>query len=161
VPGDDVTDDEGGGGPAVVVAAERSGTGSGTVSDEIPYPFRYQCGLAPIGLKFLQGHPAEMCTVSGFIYHPPALVWVRGVPTRAPIPAIEVMYRRAVYVVTGSGIGPMLGLILNRRVPSRLVWSTRSPRATYGDALVDEVLTAILMWSSGTLPSAASRTCWR
>jgi hypothetical protein len=79
---------------------------------------------------------------SRFIDAPPARVWVRGVPTRAPIPAVEVMYRRVVYVVTGSGIGPMLGLILNSRVPSRLVWSTRSPRATYGDALVDEVLAA-------------------
>jgi len=79
---------------------------------------------------------------SRLIDDPPARLWVRGVPTRAPIPAIEVMYRRVVYVVTGSGIGPMLGLILNSRVPSRLVWSTRSPRATYGDALVDEVLAA-------------------
>jgi len=79
---------------------------------------------------------------SRLIDDPPARLWVRGVPTRAPIPAIEVMYGRVVYVVTGSGIGPMLGLILNSRVPSRLVWSTRSPRATYGDTLVDEVLAA-------------------
>jgi hypothetical protein len=52
------------------------------------------------------------------------------------------MYQRLVYVVTGSGIGPMLGLILNSPLPGRLVWSARSPRATYGDALVDEVLAA-------------------
>jgi ferredoxin-NADP reductase len=52
------------------------------------------------------------------------------------------MYRRVVYVVTGSGIGPVLGQILSPRVQGRLVWSTRSPRATYGDALVDEVLAA-------------------
>jgi hypothetical protein len=77
---------------------------------------------------------------SRFIDDPPAHLWVRGVPTRAPIPAIEVMYRRVVYVATGSGIGPMLGLILNPRRPARLVWSARRPRATYGDALVDEVL---------------------
>ena len=49
------------------------------------------------------------------------------------------LYERVVYVVTGSGIGPCLGQILAARVPARLVWSTRSPRATYGDALVDEV----------------------
>jgi hypothetical protein len=54
--------------------------------------------------------------------------------------AIEVMYRRVLYVVTGSGIGPALGQILTSRVPARLVWSTRNPRATYGDTLVDEVL---------------------
>jgi ferredoxin-NADP reductase len=49
---------------------------------------------------------------------------------------------RLVYVVTGSGIGPMLGLILNSPLPGRLVWSARRPRATYGDALVNEVLAA-------------------
>jgi hypothetical protein len=27
-------------------------------------------------------------------------------------------------------------------VPARLVWSTRDPRATYGDALVEEILAA-------------------
>jgi hypothetical protein len=77
-----------------------------------------------------------------FIDDPPSHLWVRGVPTRAPLPAIEVMYRRVVYVGTGSGIGPMLGQILNPRVPTRLIWSARRPRATYGDALVDEVLAA-------------------
>ena len=79
---------------------------------------------------------------SRFIDDPPSHVWVRGVPTRAPMAAIEVMYSRVVYVVTGSGIGPALGQILASRVPGRLVWSTRNPRATYGDALVDEVLAA-------------------
>ncbi len=79
---------------------------------------------------------------SRFIDDPPSHLWVRGVPTRAPLPAIEVMYRRVVYVATGSGIGPMLGQILNPRVPTRLIWSTRRPRATYGDALVSEVLAA-------------------
>jgi hypothetical protein len=79
---------------------------------------------------------------SRFIDDPPSHLWVRGVPTRAPLPAIEVMYRRVVYVATGSGIGPMLGQILNPGVPTRLVWSARRPRATYGDALVDQVLAA-------------------
>ncbi len=79
---------------------------------------------------------------SHFIDNPPSHLWVRGVPTRAPMAAIEVMYRRVVYVVTGSGIGPVLGAILTPRVPARLVWSARAPRATYGDALVDEVLAA-------------------
>jgi hypothetical protein len=79
---------------------------------------------------------------SRFIDDPPSHLWVRGVPTRAPMPAIEGMYSRVVYVLTGSGIGPALGQILASRVPSRVVWSTRNPRATYGDALVDEVLAA-------------------
>jgi hypothetical protein len=74
-----------------------------------------------------------------FIDDPPSHVWVRGVPTAAPLAKIAALYKRVVYVVTGSGIGPCLGQILAPAVPSRLVWSTRSPRATYGDDLVDEV----------------------
>ena len=61
------------------------------------------------------------------------------------------VYQRVVYVVTGSGIGPCLGQILANRVPSRLVWSTRDPRRTYGDALVDEVEVAqpdALIWDT-------------
>ena len=65
---------------------------------------------------------------SRFIDDPPSHVWVRGVPTRAPMAAIEVMWRRVAYVVTGSGIGPALGQILTSRVPARLVWSTRNAR---------------------------------
>jgi hypothetical protein len=76
-----------------------------------------------------------------FIDDPPSHVWVRGVPTSAPMAKVEVLYDRVVYVVTGSGIGPCLGQILAGRVESRLVWSARSPRATYGD-LVDEVQAA-------------------
>ena len=88
---------------------------------------------------------------SRFIDDPPSHVWVRGVPTRAPMAEIEVMYRRVVWVVTGSGIGPALGPILKSRVPARLIWSTRNPRTTYGDSLVDEVLAAqpdALVWDT-------------
>lgn len=74
-----------------------------------------------------------------FIDDPPSHVWVRGIPTKAPMAAVEGLFERVVYVVTGSGIGPVLGQILAAGVPGRLVWSVRSPRATYGDALVDEV----------------------
>jgi hypothetical protein len=74
-----------------------------------------------------------------FIDDPPTHVWVRGVPVTAPMAKAALLYERVVYVVTGSGIGPALGQVLAARVPARLVWSTRAPRATYGDALVDEV----------------------
>ena len=76
-----------------------------------------------------------------FIDDPPSHVWVRGVPVAAPMAKVASMYQRVVYLVTGSGIGPCLGQILADRVPARLVWSTRDPRRTYGDALVDEVET--------------------
>ena len=52
---------------------------------------------------------------------------------------VALLYERVVYVATGSGIGPVLGQILAARVPARLVWSTRNPRDTYGDGLVDEL----------------------
>ena len=74
-----------------------------------------------------------------FIDDPPTHVWVRGIPVSAPMARVTSLYRRVVYVATGSGIGPILGPILANRVPGRLVWSTRAPRRTYGDALVDEV----------------------
>jgi hypothetical protein len=76
-----------------------------------------------------------------FIDDPPSHVWVRGVPVVAPMAKVASMYQRVVYLVTGSGIGPCLGQILADRVPARLAWSTRDPRRTYGDALVDEVET--------------------
>ncbi len=74
-----------------------------------------------------------------FIDDPPTHVWVRGMPVSAPMARTANLYSRVVYVVTGSGIGPILGQVLANRVPSLLVWSTRDPRRTYGDALVDEV----------------------
>jgi hypothetical protein len=74
-----------------------------------------------------------------FIDDPPSHVWVRGIPTSAPMAKVEVLYKRVVYVVTGSGIGPCLGQILTAQVAARLVWSTKSPRDTYGDVLIDEV----------------------
>jgi hypothetical protein len=86
-----------------------------------------------------------------FIDNPPSHVWVRGIPVSTPMAKVAVLYQRVVYVVTGSGIGPCLGQILADRVDARLVWSTRDPRATYGDALVDEVLSAqpdALIWDT-------------
>jgi hypothetical protein len=77
-----------------------------------------------------------------FIDDPPSHVWVRGAPVSAPMAKVALLYERVVYVVTGSGIGPCLGQILAARVPAKLVWSTRDPRATYGDDLVDEVQAA-------------------
>lgn len=73
-----------------------------------------------------------------FIDNPPSHVWVKGITTSG-VARIEVLFKKVVYVGTGSGIGPILPHLLAGEVPNRLIWSTRSPRATYGDALVDEV----------------------
>ncbi|MFD5319933.1 hypothetical protein [Streptomyces sp. NPDC127098] len=74
-----------------------------------------------------------------FIDDRPDHVWVKGITT-AGVANIETLFTRVVYVATGSGIGPCLPHLLARQVPSLLVWATRTPRLTYGDALVDEIL---------------------
>lgn len=80
----------------------------------------------------------------------PSHVWVKGIPT-AGVANIEVLFKRVVYVATGSGIGPCLPHLLAKKLPIHLVWSTRNPRKTYGDALVDEILAAqpdVLIWDT-------------
>lgn len=76
---------------------------------------------------------------SEFIDDPPSHVWVRGIPT-AGMANVRKLFRKVVYVATGSGIGPMLAHLLANEVPAHLVWVTRNPRKTYGDELVDEIL---------------------
>ncbi len=78
---------------------------------------------------------------SAFVDDPPAYVWVRGIPTMG-VANVRKLFKKVVLVATGSGIGPMLGHLLDTTVPSRLVWVTRNPRKTYGDQLVDEIETA-------------------
>ena len=73
-----------------------------------------------------------------FIDNPPNHVWVKGITTSG-VARVEVLFRKVVYVGTGSGIGPILPHLLAHEVPNKLIWSTRSPRKTYGDALVDEI----------------------
>ena len=74
-----------------------------------------------------------------FIETPPSHVWVKGITT-AGVAHIETLFRKVVYVATGSGIGPVMPHLLAQNVPIHLIWSTRSPRKTYGDALIDEIL---------------------
>ena len=86
----------------------------------------------------------------GLIEQPPTRLWVKGITT-AGVAHIEVLFKRVLYVATGSGIGPVLPHLLAKRLPIQLVWATRSPRATYGDALVDEILEAspdALIWDT-------------
>ncbi len=68
----------------------------------------------------------------------PPYVWVKGIPT-AGVGNIDRLFKRVVWVATGSGIGPTLPHLLAQEVPSRLVWSTRDPVKTYGRELVDEI----------------------
>ena len=103
------------------------------------------------------GEPGFRLTISragdwtgSFIDDLPRQVWVKGITT-AGVANIEVLFTKVVYVATGSGIGPCLPHLLAAQVPSRLVWATRDPRATYGDALVDEILAVqphALIWDT-------------
>ena len=74
-----------------------------------------------------------------FIDDLPSHVWVKGIPT-AGVGNIDKLFSKVVWIATGSGIGPCLPHLLSQETPSLLVWATRNPRKTYGDALVDEIL---------------------
>jgi NAD(P)H-flavin reductase len=74
-----------------------------------------------------------------FIDEQPSHLWVKGVPT-AGVASIAKLFKSVIWVATGSGIGPVLPHLLSREVPAHLIWATKAPRATYGDALVDEIL---------------------
>ncbi len=69
----------------------------------------------------------------------PSHVWVKGIST-AGVGNIDQLFKKVIWVATGSGIGPCLPHLLAQEVPSKLVWATRNPRKTFGDALVDEIM---------------------
>ena len=85
-----------------------------------------------------------------FIEDLPNHVWVKGITT-AGVAHVETLFKSVVYVATGSGIGPVMPHLLAARLPIQLIWSTRSPRKTYGDEWVDEILRAqpgALIWDT-------------
>ncbi|KAH8114567.1 nonribosomal peptide synthetase 12 [Phellopilus nigrolimitatus] len=75
------------------------------------------------------------------IENPPSELWVRGVPTCGVLRIVP-LFRRVVFVATGSGIGPCAPCILERRVPIQLLWTSPNVRETFGDKLVDSILNA-------------------
>jgi len=88
---------------------------------------------------------------SEFVDEPPTHVWVRGIPA-VGVANVRKLFTKVVIVATGSGIGPVLGHLLDPSVPARLVWVTKSPRLTYGEAFVDEIEAAqpdALIWDTG------------
>ncbi|THH27306.1 hypothetical protein EUX98_g6881 [Antrodiella citrinella] len=75
------------------------------------------------------------------IAQPPTHLWVRGVPCYGVL-RISTLFRRVVFVATGSGIGPCAPVILAQGVPIRLLWTSPNVRQTFGDKLVDSILAA-------------------
>lgn len=78
---------------------------------------------------------------SKHIENPPTHMWVRGIPTCGVLRIVP-LFRRLVFVATGSGIGPCAPCILEKRVPIRLLWTSPNVRKTFGDKLVDSLLAA-------------------
>ena len=80
----------------------------------------------------------------------PKYLWVKGIPT-AGVGNIDQLFKKVVWVATGSGIGPCLPHLLAKTAPAKLVWATRNPRKTYGDKMVDEILESqpdALIWDT-------------
>ena len=87
--------------------------------------------------------------------------WMRGIPITG-VALVVRLFRSAVVVTTGSGIGPALSLIAAARSPDvekgqkvscRLFWSTPKPLQTYGQHVLDEVYAAdpeAIVWDTKT-----------
>lgn len=75
------------------------------------------------------------------IADPPKELWVRGIPTCGVLRIVPI-FRRIVLVATGSGIGPCTPCILEQRLPIKLLWTSPDVRKTFGDKLVDSILSA-------------------
>lgn len=73
------------------------------------------------------------------IANPPTKLWVRGIPTTGVL-TIAPLFRRILFVGTGSGIGPIASHIFAEKANHRLIWMAPNTRATFGDHLVDQIL---------------------
>ena len=68
---------------------------------------------------------------------------MKGLPTLGVL-HVSLLFKPVVIVATGSGIGPCLSFLQNHgpQWPVRVVWSTRSPEATFGTGIIEAVLDA-------------------
>ncbi|KJZ68650.1 hypothetical protein HIM_11956 [Hirsutella minnesotensis 3608] len=72
------------------------------------------------------------------IQKPPSHLWVRGIPV-CGVMHITHLFRRVVFIATGSGIAPMLGFISSPSCPTQLIWSTPDPEKTFGKPVLDVI----------------------
>ncbi|KAJ8515449.1 hypothetical protein ONZ45_g7122 [Pleurotus djamor] len=75
------------------------------------------------------------------IANPPTKMWIRGIPVCGVVNIVP-MFRRVLLVGTGSGIAPLTPQLLSPKVPLQLLWISPDVRKTFGDPLVDALLTA-------------------
>ncbi|KAK0192197.1 hypothetical protein F5146DRAFT_1102252 [Armillaria mellea] len=73
------------------------------------------------------------------ITNPPKEIWVRGMPTCGLLRIVP-LFRRVLFVATGSGIAPFTPHIMSGKVDHKLFWMAPNTRATFSDPLVDMVL---------------------
>ena len=79
---------------------------------------------------------------SSIIDNPPSHLWSRGAPTLG-VARVALLFKPIVFVATGSGIGPALSFLqVHPDWPCRVLWSARSPEATYGGRIMGSVLAA-------------------
>lgn len=91
--------------------------------------------------------PQRRCGTKAFLVYNPlltAFLHTHRLTTRTACGVLHVskLFRKIVLIATGSGIGPCLAVLRSGEVPCRVLWSTRSPRKTFGDGLVGDVLKA-------------------
>ncbi|KAG8532506.1 uncharacterized protein KY384_002383 [Bacidia gigantensis] len=82
----------------------------------------------------------------------PEKLWVRGIPACGVL-RIAPLFRRIVLVATGSGIGPCLPVLLAKKVPMRVFWSTPNPEQTFGKEIIEAVRGAdpdAVIWNTRT-----------
>ncbi|EPS43070.1 hypothetical protein H072_2900 [Dactylellina haptotyla CBS 200.50] len=70
----------------------------------------------------------------------PHKLWIRGIP-RTGVLRIAPIFKCAIMIATGSGIGPQLSFLMGcgQSLRYRLLWSTRSPLETYGEEIMSLV----------------------
>jgi len=132
---------------AAIPAPSFSLPGTLTTTDTTPIPIPVP-GPGP-GFSILVSKAGDW--TSRIIANPPTTLWTRGTPASGVL-AIAPLFKSLVLVATGSGIGPCLPVIMERKVPVRIIWSTKNPVKTYGQEIVDEVLRAdkdAVIWDTG------------
>lgn len=72
------------------------------------------------------------------IENPPTRIWTRGVPASGVL-RMAPLFKKIVLVATGSGIGPCLPVIMAKKVPCRIFWSTPAPETTFGRKIIDAI----------------------
>ena len=74
----------------------------------------------------------------GQIGRAPERLWVRGIPACGVLRIVP-LFKRVVLIATGSGIGPCLPVLLAKKVPMRVFWSTPNPEETFGPEIIASV----------------------